>query len=556
MRSIHAVLSALCLMLLVSHGAQAEERVALVIGNSSYKNIPALANPNRDAALMESTLRQVGFDVVTAIDADRRTMGRAIRNFGKALRSAGKDAVGLIYFAGHGIQARGGNYLIPIGATIEDLADLEIEALSASDILAQLESAGNRLNLVILDACRNNPLKGDMRSMGRGLARIKAASGTLVAFAAAPGQVASDGALGNSPYTAALAKAMVKPGLTVEQMFKQVRVSVEDETGGQQTPWEESSLRGEFYFTPAVQTTATQSPAAQTKQPSNGNSVELVFWNTIKDSQDPALFNDYLKQYPNGLFAGLARTMIGRLEATMAQREASANAARQATDIAYWNSVKDSPDKALIQSYLDRFPDGVFSTLAQLMISRLDAANRPADQVANRTVPSNDPAHTDAESQSGQQQLASIEPGTATDLDQNPDLPRMIQAALADAGCDPGGVDGQWGRNSQRALDRFARYANLTLPDEPVSGATLRQLRRHDGRVCPLSCNVRQIEKNGRCIAKTCPAGQKLSNSGECRAKSQAKTNKKPGSQNRRKKRRSRPAECDDYIGNALICRE
>lgn len=485
MRVIHAVLLAVALTLVVQSGARAEGRVALVIGNSSYEKIPALANPKRDAALMANTLRHVGFEVVTAIDADRRTMGRAIRDFGKTLRSAGRDAVGLIYFAGHGIQARGANYLIPIGATIEDAADLDIEALSASDILAQLESAGNRLNLVILDACRNNPLQGSMRSMGRGLARIKAASGTLVAFAAAPGQVASDGARGNSPYTAALAQAMLKPGLTVEQVFKQVRVSVEDQTGGQQTPWEESSLRGEFYFTPAVQTTTTQAPAPPAPKPAADNSVEMVFWDTVKDSHD----------------------------------------------------------KVLLQSYIDRYPNGAFSTLAQLMIARLDTAN----QTTTRTAPSDD------------QQFAAIAPGAPTDADadQDPDLPRKIQAALAEAGCDPGGVDGQWGRNSQKALDRFARYAKLTLPDEPVSGQTLRLLQRHDGRVCPLSCNARQVEKNGRCVAKTCPSGQVLSSSGQCHDKSQATTTqKKPSSQNRGKKRRSRPAECDDYIGNALICRE
>ena len=250
MRTIAAFIIVFCFSLVVSMEASAEKRVALVVGNSAYTNISPLSNPRNDAELIAQTLREVGFEVVTAIDADRRTMGRAIRQFGKALRLAGKDAVGLFYFAGHGVQARGTNYLIPVGAVVEDHADLEIEALSASNILTQMESAGNKLNLVILDACRNNPFKATFRSSERGLARVTAASGSLVAFAAAPGQVAADGRGKNSPYTAALVDAMRQPGLQVEQVFKRVRVRVERETGGAQTPWEESSLRGNFYFQP------------------------------------------------------------------------------------------------------------------------------------------------------------------------------------------------------------------------------------------------------------------------------------------------------------------
>ncbi len=176
-------------------------RVALVIGNSNYTKLPILPNPSNDARLMEQTLRKVGFEVVSAIDADRRTIARAVRKFGRALRAGDRDTVGLFYFAGHGVQARGVNYFIPLGAEIEDEADLDIEAVSAADILSQMETAGNALNLVILDACRNNPFKGKMRSASRGLARVQVASGSLVAFAAAPGQVAADGEGANSPYT-------------------------------------------------------------------------------------------------------------------------------------------------------------------------------------------------------------------------------------------------------------------------------------------------------------------------------------------------------------------
>ncbi len=242
-------------------------------------------------------------------------MRQAVRKFGKALRGSGKDAVGLLFYAGHGIQAKGQNFLIPLGAQIESTADLSLEALSASDILAQMEEAGNRLNLVILDACRNNPLKGRVRSGGRGLARIQAASGSLVAFAAAPGQVASDGPGTNSPYTSALVKAMREPGLAVEQVFKLARVNVENETGGEQTPWEESSLRGDFYF-------VSGRPSASDSQPStpatvSTDALDLAFWKSIQDTKSPAYMNSYLKKYPKGQFAAIARLRLEQLEAEL-----------------------------------------------------------------------------------------------------------------------------------------------------------------------------------------------------------------------------------------------
>lgn len=288
----------------------AEKRVALVIGNASYKMISPLSNPKNDAELMASTLREVGFEVVTAIDVDRRGMGRAVRKFGKALRRSGKDAVGLLYFAGHGVQANGQNYLIPLGAQIEDTADLDIEAMAASDMLLQMESAGNRMNLIVLDACRNNPFKGAARSTARGLVRIQAASGSLIAFAAAPGQIAKDGTGRNSPYTASLVEAIRQPGLSVEQVFKRTRVSVEKATGGAQTPWEESSLTGEFFFSGRP----VAPPPAQPPVPVAR--LEVEFWNTVRDSTDPKAFEAYLKQFPGGTFASLAKLKLASLSAS------------------------------------------------------------------------------------------------------------------------------------------------------------------------------------------------------------------------------------------------
>ncbi len=295
------VLSLIVLLIVTMSAARAEKRVALVIGNSDYKLISRLENPRNDAKLMASTLEGIGFLVVTAIDVDYLGMRKAVQTFGRSLRRAGKDAVGLFYYAGHGIQANGTNYLLPLQADIQSAADLDIAAMTTSQILSQMEGAGNRLNLVILDACRNNPFRGTVRSGGRGLARIQAASGSLIAFAAAPGQVARDGVGQNSPYTTALVKAILEPGLAVEQVFKRTRVSVEHVTGGEQTPWEESSLTGDFYFLPNGQTDQTSS--SQSFQ----TSEEALFWSSIRDSKNIAALDAFLRQFPGGTFSELAK---------------------------------------------------------------------------------------------------------------------------------------------------------------------------------------------------------------------------------------------------------
>jgi len=298
--------------------AAAQQRIALVIGNSDYKLISSLPNPKNDAELMSKTLKEVGFEVVTAIDVDRRGMSRAVKKFGKKLRLAGKDAVGLFFYAGHGVQAEGANFLVPIGAEIEDQSDLSLETLNASDILSQMESAGNALNLIILDACRNNPYKGRVRSNGRGLARLNAASGSLVAFAAAPGQVAADGTGTNSPYTKALTAAMKLPGLTIEQVFKQTRREVEKQTGGQQTPWEESSLKGDFSFINVEQPSVAAIQPGISPAAANNSALEVAYWNSIQSSGDAAVYKAYLNRFPNGTFTELAALRLKSLERKVA----------------------------------------------------------------------------------------------------------------------------------------------------------------------------------------------------------------------------------------------
>ncbi|MGH8231255.1 MAG: caspase family protein [Steroidobacteraceae bacterium] len=240
--------------------AAAPKRIALVVGNSRYVSSP-LPNPENDAALIATTLKQLGFEVSLQTNGTQAQMKRAIQDFGAALEQAGPDTVGLFYYAGHGVQLDGRNFLIPVGARIERGADVEIEAVSADWVLEEMRFARNRLNFVILDACRNNPFAGAARSGDRGLARMDAPAGVLIAYSTAPGEVAADGDGKNSPYSQALAQAMRETDGPAELMFKNARVAVRRMTSDHQTPWESSSLTGDFRFAGGAAVTSAAAPA-------------------------------------------------------------------------------------------------------------------------------------------------------------------------------------------------------------------------------------------------------------------------------------------------------
>jgi carboxyl-terminal processing protease len=303
--------------------AQAEPRVALVIGNSAYKgSLPALTNPSNDAKLMAKTLKGIGFDVIQAEDADQAGMKKAIGEFGDKLAAAGNTATGLFFYAGHGLQVAGENYLIPIDAQIEKEADVDLSAVSAETVMKQMEFAGAAVNIIILDACRNNPLSTGTRGMTRGLARIDSApKGSFIAYSTAPGSVAQDGDNGDSPYTLALAKTLSQPGLSIGDVFQNVRTDVLASTGGQQTTWDSNSLTGQYYFTPpaaepaaAEASTGNNSAQLGTVTDSGAMDPDSLFWNNVKTSSDPADYEAYLKKYPNGDYAGIATNRIKRLQ--------------------------------------------------------------------------------------------------------------------------------------------------------------------------------------------------------------------------------------------------
>ena len=221
-----------------------ERRTALVIGNGSYKSAP-LRNPVNDAKDMAGGLQKLGFTVIHKQNATQREMETSIRMFGERLRKGG---VGLFYYAGHGLQVNGINYIIPLDAEIREETDVKYEAVDARRVLDAMYNAGNDFNIVILDACRDNPLARSFRSGTSGLARMDAPSGTIIAYSTSPGKVAMDGKGRNSPYTAALLEHMDDPGLTIEQVFKKCRGRIYRATNGKQIPWESTSLTGDFYF--------------------------------------------------------------------------------------------------------------------------------------------------------------------------------------------------------------------------------------------------------------------------------------------------------------------
>jgi formylglycine-generating enzyme required for sulfatase activity len=246
--------------------------VALVIGNSAYDAAP-LRNPVNDARAMAKALQDLGFDVSEKENLNQKDMKREIQSFGQKLQ---KGSIGLFYYAGHGMQVNGRNYLIPVGARIEHEKQVEYEAVDMGSVMSEMDYARNNMNIVILDACRDNPFARSFRSSAQGLAAVNAPGGTLIAYATAPGSVASDGPGENGIYTGELIKIMSTPGLKIEDVFKQVRSAVRQETDGKQIPWESSSLEGDFYFAkpagePAAPNTVVatnrQTPVAGTESP-------------------------------------------------------------------------------------------------------------------------------------------------------------------------------------------------------------------------------------------------------------------------------------------------
>lgn len=287
-----------------------EQRVALVIGNAAYRGDDALDNPVNDARLIARTLEQAGFQVTRKENLTRADMLAAMRQFGDQL---GERSVAVMFYAGHGIQLRDRNFMIPVDAELTREDDVVVHGVDVGYMLDRMAAARSRVNVVILDACRDNPLAKRAGTAARGLAQMDAPIGTLLAFATAPGKGAPDNAGGgaNSVYSASLARHLLSRGLAVELMFKRVREDVVRNTAKLQVPWEHSSLTGEFSFMPGV---ASAAPA----RAETDTDAELALWQRAETSTRSDEVRAYLRQYPDGRFAAAARTKLASLQATAA----------------------------------------------------------------------------------------------------------------------------------------------------------------------------------------------------------------------------------------------
>ena len=333
-----------------------DRRVALVIGNSDYASAPALPNPANDALAMSDSLRKLGFTVKTGIDLDAAGMVSNLRSFGTMAETAD---VALVFYAGHGIQVDGENFLLPVDTTLERERDLNYEALALNLILSEVSQA-RKLGVVILDACRDNPFAGQLKTamgptrstvVGRGLTRVDAPADTLVAFATRDGAVAEDGFGFNSPFTTALVSHLDEPGVEIGHYFRKVRDSVVQSTNGRQEPYVYGSLSAEqFYLNPRssvpqpdlVQTSVPVPPARPA--PQTDAEADLLFWRSIQDRDDATEYRAYLNRFPNGMFADIARYRLGSDEATEeppAVEEPQEVTAAAPPPRRIWNRVRD-----------------------------------------------------------------------------------------------------------------------------------------------------------------------------------------------------------------------
>ena len=289
----------------------ADGRVALVIGNSAYTETSRLANPVNDATDMAAALRALQFDVTLETDTDEDALDDALASFEE--QSAGAD-LALVFYAGHGMEMNGANYLVPVDARLASAAAVERETIALDSVLAA--TSGARTRIVILDACRNNPFARTMRGAQRanvrsgGLAAVSTGAGLLVAYAAAAGDVAADGEEDdrNSPYTAVLLQHLRSPGVEVRVMLGNVGGAVSDATGADQQPFVYTSLTGEHYLAGRVPAPAADTADSLRRQ-------ETVFWESIRESTNPADFEAYLNQFSTGVFAQLARNRLTELPA-------------------------------------------------------------------------------------------------------------------------------------------------------------------------------------------------------------------------------------------------
>ena len=344
--------------------AQAEPaRIALVVGNARYAHIGALDNPTNDAGLIGGVLEDAGFDVTYLLNATQPQLEAAVVDLGRRLREAGPETVGLFYFAGHGVQSRGKNFLLPVDAALSNEAELDLVGVQADVVLRQMATAQNRINIVILDACRNNPFAAVQGMEANGLAKMNPAPGTFLSYATGPGNVALDGLERHSPFSAALAEAMSKPDQAIEQVFKDVRIRVVEETRGIQTPWDTSLLTSDFAFFDSAEVIASRD-------------AEATLWNSVEGSDSPLLLTRFLRAHPDGRFAAIARQSLNEALSGIDEDKAESpvralrlsSGAPQASEAELFETALSSSKLGDYKAYLQLYPTGIYAELVALEI--------------------------------------------------------------------------------------------------------------------------------------------------------------------------------------------
>lgn len=301
-----------------------EQRVALVIGNSNYRNAPQLENPDNDAQSMAQFLNSAGFEVVAATDLTQNDMLRVVQDFSAKVAARGPNTVAMVYYAGHGVQLAGENYLVPVDAKVSNPTELVNNSVRLVDVMSTLETIPSRVRIVILDACRNNPFP-TVNDAGRGLAIVDAPNGSIVGYSTAPGTEALDGTGGHSPYTQAFLNVAREPNVPIEQLFKRVRLAVNQTTSGAQIPWESSSLTSDFTFFGDTAVAASRAPvnAPVVQMASNlpSRSTRQAYDYVLSEGR-PEYYQEFIQMYPHDPLCDHIRWLLSNLLISQAWHKA------------------------------------------------------------------------------------------------------------------------------------------------------------------------------------------------------------------------------------------
>jgi uncharacterized caspase-like protein len=537
MRAIAAIVLAICSLWFVAQPASAEKRVALIIGNSSYQNVTRLTNPANDAAVMTETLKGAGFDVVEfKRDLKANDMRRALRDFSDNVRDAD---IAVVYYAGHGMEIDGTNYVIPVDAVLERDIDAFDEAIPLDRILTVVEPA-RQLRLVILDACRDNPFAKTMkrtigsRAVGRGLAKVEPASpNTLIAYASKAGSTASDGDSKNSPFTTALVKHIATPGLDLRKAFGFVRDDVLKNTSNRQEPYVYGSLGGDDF--PLVPAKPIAAPAAT---PSGQDAMRRDYELALAVGSTE-VWDAYIANYPSGFYTALAKAQRkksaaeeARLSATEKARLAEEEKARLVAEGAKKAEQEKAAaaakiaEKARVAAELAKKAED--AKLAEAERAKAAAIAKAAEAAmveaerakAAEAVKATADAKISAEQKAKDEKVAALtQPVDKSDQASSADIPRALQSELRRVGCNAGSADGNWNAASQRSLDLFNKHAGMKLDIKVASVDALDAVKSKTARVCPLICDHGYRADGERCVKISCGTGMFLNEDNECEKK-------------------------------------